>query len=275
MCNFIKFAQVICLWNGKLIISKYRGMPKTYKNPPLIEAVCEFRFGVKTPLPQKQIDAFYAEIKKLFPLSKKGKIHSLEFKVEPNKVTGKDNKSYKEGFYEFDQYFSDDEKYSVQLDNGRVSIHRIKPYVSWTEFFPLIKSVYSAYIKNFSPEKLLRIGVRYVNEIAVPTDGFAFGDYFNIKASLPSLAENSQKSLFIGSVFEQEEGRDAIKVQLVEKQSLEKTPNRVFVLDFDYFLVNLVVEFDRIDEWIKKAHTNLESVFEGVVSDKTKALFDK
>lgn len=250
-------------------------MQKTYKNPPLIEAVCEFRFGITGPLTQKQIDSFYAKIKSDFPLSKKGKVHSLEFKIEPGKTLGKDDKSHKEGFYEFDQYLSKDEKYSVQLDGGRVSIHRIKPYISWTDFLPLIKAVYSSYIESFAPKQLLRIGVRYVNEIGVPTEGFSFNDYFKIKASLPSLVENSQKSLFIGSVFEQENGRDAIKVQFTEKQSLKPNLNRIFVLDFDYFLVNLVVEFKDIENWLKKAHNNLEVVFEGIVTDKTKLLFDK
>lgn len=250
-------------------------MQKTYKNPPLVEAVCEFRFGITGPLTQEQTDSFYAKIKGLFPLSKKGKIHSLEFKIEPNKTLEKDDKSYKEGFYEFDQYLSLDEKYSVQLDGGRVSIHRIKPYVSWTDFFPIIKTVYSSYIENFRPKQLLRIGVRYVNEIGIPTEGFSFNDYFKIKASLPSLDENNQKSLFIGSVFEQESGRDAIKVQFAEKQLLKPGSNRIFVLDFDYFLVNPVVELKDIENWLKKAHNNLEVVFEGIVTDKTKILFDK
>lgn len=250
------------------------GMPKTYKTPPLLEAVCELRFGAKTPFSEAQIKAFHSKIKAQFPVSKKGKVHSLELKIEANKAPSKD-KSFKEGFYEFDQFLSEDEKYSVQLDGGRVSIHRIRPYTSWTEFFPLIKAVYSSYVETFSPEKVLRIGIRFVNEVAAPSEGFSFTDYFNIKASLPSLAENNQKSLFVGSVFEQEGGRDAIKVQFVEKQSLESVPNRVFVLDFDYFLANPVIEFSGIEEWLQKAHTNLEAVFEGVITDKARALFDK
>lgn len=249
-------------------------MPKTYKNPPLLEAVCEFRFELTSKPSEKQVATFYEKIKSSFPIAKKGKVHSMEFKVGPDEVSGKDKATHKEGFYEFDQYFSEDEKYSIQLDGGRISIHRIKPYSSWTEFSPLIKLAYNSYIQSFSPVKVLRTGMRYINEMVFSSDVFVFSDYFNIKLSVSSLLEKKQKSIFIASVFEQEEGRDAIKVQFIEKQAI-KTVERVFILDFDYFLVSSFISSDEVEKWIEEAHTNLEKVFEDVVSNKTKALFDK
>ena len=145
-------------------------MSKTYKNPPLIEAVCELRFGLKTPYSQTQVNTFYEKIKSAFPVQKKGKMHKLEIKIERDKTPEENKKSINQDSYEFEQFLSADEKYSVQLDKGRVSVHRIKPYTSWTEFLPLINIVYSSYIETFSPEKLLRIGVRYVNDIVIPIE---------------------------------------------------------------------------------------------------------
>ncbi|MEK7572688.1 MAG: TIGR04255 family protein [Patescibacteria group bacterium] len=249
-------------------------MPKTYRNPPIIEAVCEFRFELSGKPSEKQIATFYEKIKSSFPVSKKGKVGSIELKVESDKSSGKNQMTHKENFYDFDQYFSQDEKYSVQLDGGRVSIHRIKPYISWTDFSPLIKLVYNSYIKSFTPIKVIRIGLRYVNGINFPAEQFIFSDYFNVKFSFPSLVEKNQKSIFIGSVFEQEKGRDAIKVQLVEKQGTQVS-ERAFVLDFDYFLTTPFITSDKVEKWIEEAHNNLEEVFESVVSDKTRILFDK
>jgi len=202
-------------------------------------------------------------------------MHQLEFKIEAEKTPEENKKSFNQEFYEFEQYLSEDEKYSVQLDKGRMSIHRIRPYTSWTEFLPLIQQSYRAYIETFAPSKVERIGIRYINEIVVPLENFSFKDYFNLNASLPSLEQNQQKSIFLGSVFEQENGQDAIKIQFAEKQSKEPIDVRTFILDFDYFLVNPVVSFDKIDEWLKKAHTNLKNVFEGVVTESTRKLFDK
>lgn len=250
-------------------------MTKTYKNPPLIEAVCEFRFELASECSKKQIDAFYEKLKSDFPMQKKGKIHQLQFKIEPNKTLKENQKTFNQDFHEFEQYLSSDEKYSIQLDGERVSIHRIKPYSSWNEFLPLIQKVAHSYIGSFFPKQLMRIGMRYVNEITLPIDGFSFAEYFTIKASLPSLEESSQKSIFLGSVFERENGRDAIKVQFAEKQSAEVTTNRAFVLDFDYFLVKPNVSFGDIDKWLNKAHTDIENVFEGISTEKTKQLFNK
>lgn len=249
-------------------------MPKTYKNPPILEAVCEFRFELSDKASAKQISTFYEKIKDSFPVSKKGKVGSIELKVEPDKSSGKNQMTHKENFYEFDQYFSQDEKYSIQLDGGRVSIHRVKPYISWTDFFPLIKLVYGSYVKSFSPIKVLRIGLRYVNEIILPSEKFALQDYFNINASLPFFSKEDQKSIFLGSVFEQEKGRDAIKIQFTEKQ-IKNVSEKAFVLDFDYFLANPPILSNGVEKWIEEAHNKVERVFDGIISNKIKLLLDK
>lgn len=250
-------------------------MTKTYKNPPLLEAVCEFRFELSSEYSKEQIATFYEKIKGDFSLQKKGKVHQFQFKIEPDKTTKENQKSINQDFHEFEQYLSSDEKYSVQLDGGRVSIHRVKPYHSWNEFLPLIQKVYHSYIETFSPKQLARIGMRYVNEVTLPLDGFSFSEYFTINASMPSLEESTQKSIFLGSIFERDGGRDAIKVQFAEKQSAEFSTNRIFVLDFDYFLVKSLASFDDIDKWLNKAHTDIENVFEGISTKKTKQLFNK
>lgn len=250
-------------------------MPKTYKNPPLLEAVCEFRFVIAGNYSAEQVSTFYEIIKGSFPLQKKGKINKLEFRIDTEKTPEENKGSISQDFYEFEQYFSEDEKYSIQLDGGRVSIHRIKPYTAWSQFLPLIQTVYGAYLETFKPKELVRIGVRYINEIVLPVDAFIFSDYFTLSASVPSLNEDNRQSIFLGSAFEQEGGRDAIKVQFGDKQLPEETGNKAFVLDLDYFLVTATVALDEVDEWLTTAHTNLEKVFEGIVTEKTKQFFDK
>ena len=250
-------------------------MAKTYKNPPLLEAVCEFRFVTEGNYSAEQITSFYEMIKGNFPIQKKGKINQIEFKIDAEKTPEENKGSISQDFYEFEQYFSEDEKYSIQLDGGRISIHRIKPYQAWSQFLPLIQKVYGAYVDIFKPKELARVGVRYINEIVLPADRFSFSDYFTLAVSLSSLSDNSRQSIFLGSVFEQEESRDAIKVQFGDKQLPDGTETKAFVLDLDYFLVTPTVALDAVDEWLTTAHTNLENVFEGIVTEKTKQFFDK
>lgn len=250
--------------------------PKTYKNPPLTEAVCEFRFELAGLIAQNQVDSFSEKIKNFFPLKDKGKIHSLQLKIEPDKKREVLENSVKQDSREFDQYFSDDKKWCVRFDGVLLSIHRLKPYTSWGDFFPLIEMVFKSYVETFLPKKILRIGLRYINKIEIPSKSFNFEDYFNIKVSLPSLVQKDQRSIFIGSVFDQENGRDVLKVQFVEKQIADTQSSKVFILDFDYFLlVPGTIDFPKVGNWLHVAHNNLEKVFEGIVLEKTKALFDK
>lgn len=248
-------------------------MPKTYKNPPLLEAVCEFRFDTENINSVDQITNFYETIKALFPVQKKGKMSQLEVKIDMEKTPEENRKNISQDFYEFEQYYSSDEKYSVQLDGGRVSIHRIRPYTSWSEFFPIIQTVRDAYIKSFNPKSVGRIGIRYINEMVLPSLDFSFADYFHLEASIPSLEVNSRQSIFLGSVYEQNGGNDAIKVQFADKQQGD-IEVKAFVLDLDYFLAKPIIQLDALDEWLIQAHTNIESVFEGIVTDKTKVIFD-
>lgn len=250
-------------------------MPKTYKNPPLLEAVCEFIFIVGEDISPVKISAFYSEIHTFFPKQKTGKMSKLEFHIDTEKTPEENQRNINQDFHEFNQYFSEDDKYFVQLDGGRVSIHRIKPYTSWSwsDFLPLIQSVKNAYVNNFQPKAVARIGIRYVNEILLPSVDFVFSDFFQIQASIPSLELNSRQSIFLGSIYEQNSGKDALKVQFTDKQQ-GNSEQKAFVLDLDYFLVSPVVQFNELDQWLNEAHTNLENVFEGILTDKTKGILN-
>ncbi len=46
-------------------------MNKQYKNPPITEVVCEFRFELESVFDQKTVDLFFNEIKEKFPKKKK------------------------------------------------------------------------------------------------------------------------------------------------------------------------------------------------------------
>ncbi len=272
----IRNTEGLSLLKTSIVVSFSQDMPtKTYNNPPLIEAVCEFRFVLEKGISEEQINVFYEKIKDVFPVQKKRKMHQVEFKIEAEKTEEENKKNFNQNFYEFEQYLSQDEKYSVQLDAGRVSIHRTKPYTSWEDFFPMINQVYTAYVETFVPVQIGRIGIRYINEVSVPTEDFSFDKYFTVNVSLPSLEESKQISIFLGSVFEQEDGRDALKVQFVEKQVKEPQGQRIFSLDFDYFLVQPVISFEEANGWMSNAHTNLENVFEGMITGTTRTLFDK
>ena len=160
------------------------------------------------------------------------------------------------------------------MDKGRLSIHKLKPYNSWREFFPLIDLVFNAYIKNIKVKSIQRIGLRYINNIEIPLPAFDVEQYFNLYPHLPKDLPQELASFMTGIIFIFEKGRDNAKVQLLDKPLTAQGASRI-VLDMDYFLLKPnSVASDEVKEWVANAHKNTEMIFETILTDKTKQLFD-
>jgi len=244
-------------------------MSKQYKNSPIKEVVCEFRFEIESTFDQKIIDLIFNEIKDKFPDKKKGQMHQMEVKSDL-----KENKQeFSKSSREFDQFFSEDKKTLVQIDKGRLSIHKLEPYQLWQEFCPLIKLVFNSYIKNIKIKSIQRVGLRYINNFEIPAQSFNPKEYFNLRPIMTGEMPQTLASFFIGTIFVFENGRDNTKVQLADK--LLNSDKVSFVLDIDYFLAqpNTIAK-DKIDAWLTIAHQNIENIFETALTEKTKELFN-
>lgn len=243
-------------------------MNKQYKNPPITEVICEFRFELENAFDPKTVDLFFDEIKDKFPKKKKGQIHQMKFEVNPK------GQSFNKTFEEFDQFFSDDEKTLIQLDKERLSIHKLKPYGSWGEFYPLINLVFNSYIKNIKIKSIQRIGLRYINNFEIPLLSFDIEQYFNLRPALSGGLPQNLVSFMLGVIFIFENGRDNMRVQFLDRPVV--IPGKImFVLDMDYFLPkSSSILVSDVDEWITNAHKNVENVFEAALTDKAKQLFN-
>lgn len=245
-------------------------MNKQYKNPSITEVVCEFRFELENTFDQKAVDLFFDEIKEKFPKKKKGQFYQAEFKIDAKE---KKQELSSKIVREFNQFFSDDEKTLIQLDKGRLSIHKLKPYNSWQEFYPLINLVFDSYIKNIKIKSVQRIGLRYINNFEIPLSIFDIEQYFNLRPIIGEGLPQNLVSFMVGTIFAFENGRDNIKVQLINR--LAAPGKTAFVLDLDYFLVNPgSIQMNEIAQWITNAHKNVENIFEASLTEKTKLLFD-
>lgn len=245
-------------------------MNKQYKNSPITEVVCEFKFELENTFDQKAVDLFFEEIKDKFPKSKKGQMNKVEVKMD-----AKENKDeFSKIFYQFDQFFSEDEKTLVQLDKGRLSIHRLKPYNSWQEFYPIIILAFNSYIKNIKIKSIQRIGLRYINNFEIPSASFDIEQYFNLRPVMLGGLPQDLSSFMVGVIFTFESGKDDMKVQFLN-QTTTNTDRAVFVLDMDYFSSGInSVSTGNIEQWIINAHKNIENVFEAALTDKTKQSFN-
>lgn len=237
---------------------------KIYKNPPVIEAVCELRFSETREFSADNIDAFSRQIEEFFPIKKNAKRNEVELRVD----TSTDQQEIDRRVFEFPQYLSSDEKYVVQIEANRVSIHRLRPYTAWSKFLPLIESVLLAYEQNFGLSSLARIGLRYINHIESVSSP---SEAFTLKIDLPEGAKGNVVSSFIGVVESVGEEGDMLRISLGDRETEQGT---IHVLDIDYYKESELGSVEKYIEWANIAHTKVEDAFESILTANVKAKFD-
>lgn len=241
-------------------------MNRKYKNSPLKEVVCEFRFNLSSEFEAEKIDLFYEQIKEYFPIKKEGFAVSVQVNID-SKKTKQEEVSRTE--VKFEHYLSKDEKSFVQLDKNRVSIHRSSPYVSWQEFSPLIGKVHHAYVSTFEPANVIRAGLRYINEFSLSTDSKNLKDYFNLEFTIPMHSIGKLNSYSLGAVFQSNDEKNGIRILM------GNTLDTSFVLDLDFFnLVENTLNVSDLPSWAELAHSQIEETFEAIISDKARQLID-
>ncbi len=171
------------------------------------------------------------------------------------------------------RFLTDDKKTFIQLGTRLLSVNRLKPYSTWEEFKPRIENAFSALKETVEIKNIHRIGLRYINRIDILGQSVDLDNYFDFKPflgkNLPQLLQN----FIVGCEIPFHDGQDSCKVQLTN--TIPETPaSSSYILDLDYFLAKAeTVSKDNAFEWVKRAHDNLEDVFEGCITDSLRKIF--
>jgi uncharacterized protein (TIGR04255 family) len=243
-------------------------MGKKYKNPPIVEALCEFRFqpGVAwdTALPER----IYDQVKSNFP--KRQLVPSVEttFSIGPEGHHQQVRTSPRW------QFLRDDEKALIQVETNLLSVNHLKPYPTWAEFLPLVRQGFDGYRVVAEPKGLHRIGLRYINQIEITGNQIVLEEYFNFFPALNwQTPEQSFVAFSTGVHIPFDEMHNILKLQMAGSTSND--PDTLIVsLDIDYFTGKSgEVGFDQAFDWLEQAHHRVEEAFEGCLTDSLKKTF--
>ncbi len=155
----------------------------------------------------------------------------------------------------------------------RFAVSHSRPYPSWESFSQIIHRGVQAYQEVLDPSRINRIGLRYINvidlgQISAQIDEF-FDFYPFVGDDIPQ--DVSRFHCLIQTGFE--ENRDSLILQIANTAGSEGQSVEV-ILDLDYFLAQSEnFELDEVPDWLERAHTNLQSVFEGCLKDSARSLF--
>lgn len=262
-------------------------MKRHYKNPPIKEVVCEFRFQSEDPWDMAVPGLIYAELMDDFPRRLPNVVQTVGFVIRAGQV------SQPEISPQVDERFRQEisqlqglrfwreksEDGLIMVAPNKLSISRYPPYTSWDEFFPIIQQAFAAYTKIAQPKGVERIGLRYINDVGFDTQTVELEDYFEYYPLLGTNLPQDYSVLQMSIIFSFDDERDGLRLQLStlpisilpsESESL------VIRLDLDYYLVKPdTVTLDQAPHWLQQAHDKLEEVFEGCLKETVRVKFDE
>jgi uncharacterized protein (TIGR04255 family) len=239
-------------------------MPKKYKKPPILEAVCEFRFAASSKWDLAIPGLIYEQVKADFPQREQTQEVKVEARGAPPQISLMGRVAFKR----------QDGKQFIQVAPRMLSINQLAPYEDWESLIPTITRAFSAYRDVAKPDGLARIGVRYINAFDIPEEIVEIANFFEFSPRIPGALEGSFDAFICGIRFERSNGRDALKVELTSAPSPKKDSSRI-LLDLDYAVDRPdAVKLDEALGWVREAHDAVENAFEACMKDKVRALLE-
>lgn len=242
-------------------------MGKKYLNPPIVEAVCEFRFTSDTQWDLAVPGLLYKKIKDDFPNRKQRIIQDVELKI------GKQNIEPIVNPREQIIFQNKDKKILIQVGNRILAVNCLKPYPTWNIFQPLIVSSFKKLSEVVKLTRIQRIGLRYINRIEIAESQMKLEKYFKFKPDLGDQLPHNLRSFMLGCVLPFHEINADCDMKITN--AVPSEPNKhAFILDIDFYLKKHVnATIDDITKWIESAHDRVENIFEGCITDELRKTF--
>lgn len=243
-------------------------MRRIYANPPLLEAVCEFKFPAESNWDITIPGLLYETLKKEFPVKEKDTIGELVIHKMPNGQFQQIMNSH-----ERISFLTIDKKTTVNVAPFTLSIHQLKPYSKWEDFRHHIDSALNALKKNMTITSFERIGLRYVNNIAISQATIKLEEFFNFRPFIGPGLPQELNGFTTNCAVQYEGGKNVCNLRLATQAS-PLPDNASFILDIDYFLNQpKSINVADVDNWLNNAHATCNILFEGCTTDKLKSLF--
>jgi len=154
------------------------------KNAPIVEAIIDIDCDMP---PGFQIEAIKDVADKAFGANYPIKTIQNTFSMQMTFGSGPSQSDASNPEVHAYRFQSADGKQIVQARANGFTFNRLKPYGSFDEYIPEIKSLWSSYLAVACPILVRTIKLRYLNMIALPVSGkrFEMESYFKICPRIP------------------------------------------------------------------------------------------
>lgn len=242
---------------------------RKYKNPPAIEVLCEIHFS-ETESNLTLFGDFYQQIKDKYPEQKQ--LNQVGFEMDFSQEAIQARQLNSGAMMRFS---SSDSSRLVQITQSLLTVNKLKPYLGYESFKEDVAENLQVYLNLSKPKYFERVGMRYIDRILIPEDDFGLEKYFNFSLDFA----NSEFSTINGISFRvQLTPKHSDHILLVTLNSVisKEEGNSEFILDmYDTFALQKEIDKNHLLTILDEAHENTELVFEAVITDAARNLFDE
>lgn len=241
-----------------------------FPNAPITEALLDIRVQLPREIDLKKLEVFHEYIRSRFPDKKQRLFFETGFQLSSEKPPVTLPASG--GPYGY-MFSSPNEKKVVQARLDGFTFNKLKPYENWERFFSEAQELWAFYLEIAQPEKVTRIGLRYINRIEIP---FPIKDFKEYILTIPEIAPNLPQG--IARLFMQLSiPNDDIQATAIVTEAMESTAGiqkLPFIFDIDVFQETLC-NADEPGFWekFKKLRVFKNDIFFNSITEKTKELF--
>jgi uncharacterized protein (TIGR04255 family) len=197
---------------------------------PILEAIIDFRVKARPDFEPREFESLKVELSARFPHVIEQKGGTVTFQLTP---AGVQSPMMKEGGFQGLDFRSEDEKLLAQFRTDGFTLNRLKPYTSWDELRPIALDLWRLYCSVARPEGVMRLALRFINQIVLPSEKIAFSRYITMAPVVPpELPQAVSAFLTRTTIHDHEQGVSAHVAQAFGKDSESRM---VFVLDIDAY----------------------------------------
>lgn len=237
-------------------------MARMYSNPPLIEAICNFRFANSHPWDWTIPGLFYERIRDKFPHREQTNV--LETIMDANQ--GK----FVQQMQPRIQFLTEDRTTVMQIAPYNLSIHQLQPYTSWCHFNELILKYLLIYHEIANSPELIRIALHYVNRIEFSQTELELEDYFNVLPQIPDPIPQVFPSFLVNVDIPYGTSIGGLRITFGTVLA-EASDKFAYVLDLDMSSSNeYVPPINQVSGWLDTAHYHIKVAFDASFTNRAR-----
>jgi uncharacterized protein (TIGR04255 family) len=247
---------------------------RRYPNAPITEALVDLRVQYEPGVSLDKLKAFGAEVKAQYPHQNNREFVQGEFRLEgtgPQAQATRTTVGY--------IFHSEDRTQAVQVRLDGFTFSRFPKYKDWPHLIDETERLWSIFCKMLQPRTVVRIAVRYVNQINLPMNnqggGLRFEDYL---ATFPEMRGLEEEIILEGFFLRLVVPQVDLSAKLIVNEALMPPQGDTIgiILDIDLFRENLSLDVNSQEIWdiLDTFRDRKNKYFEASITDATRKLFN-